>query len=118
MSYIDGNGNAVSVDTVVHGVPWLTYNGIVSRLNTDLGAQVMRPDYGINLAPYIDKPVDLTLIRLLVERSMEGLEGLIGVIVTQPDPLSALVQIEVKGETTPLDTGSRPWSAAFSLDFG
>lgn len=116
--YFDSNGNTIPDNLHDEGVPYLTLLGLHNRLYTKPGAFPNRPDYGLDLSEFIDRPLDLDVLRLKVNRSLKGLYGFISATVTMPDPLVREVKILVTGYTNPFDLDKRPWEIAFAVSFG
>lgn len=116
---VNGDFNDINVDIPVQGgVSWYSALGLQYRINTELGAHLRRPDYGINLLPLIDGPLDLTRLRLLVTASLKGLYKLVGLRVYPESHDTAIIEIGI--ETIPGEVGirTRRFSLQFSVEFG
>lgn len=121
-AYIDSNGNPVTEDHAIDGIPWLTYIDLSQRLNSARGSRIGHPDYGLDVTDLIDNySTTLRQLEIAFERALRGLPGLISVTVTRPVPTDDNVTIRVVGTAgyLPFATdATRPWSIEFSATFG
>jgi uncharacterized protein len=101
-----GAGFAFPIAVNVQGSIQLSNNtpnleeSIIIILSTKLGERLYRPDFGSRLSELVFEPMNtntLLMIRLYVEEALEIWEPriIINSILTIPDPISGLVEIEI-----------------------
>ena len=87
MPAIDGTTGGWAVDPAPTASPftYIQTLGIRARLNTLLGRQLMRPNYGISLTELVDRPLsseEVANITRVIRASLSGFA--VQVIVTTP----------------------------------
>ena len=67
----------------VNGVPYLKWVGVLARLGTKRGWRVMRPEYGLDTTPFVDRKANLGAIEAAQRAAVSDIDPEGEVIVTQ-----------------------------------
>ena len=76
MPFLGPDGNDLPLDYRVNNIPWLSHIGFVARVNTQIGSQLRRPTYGVDLSEFIGRGLDnIPQLRAYLLNSLSDIEG-------------------------------------------
>ena len=103
---IGPDGNDIFETDTVGGVPAFTYMSVASRLGTQKGRQLMRPDYGADFLSYLGEDDPASSVRSEIGRALEDV--LYSEVLASANLDANTIDVEISGEP-------EGWTIAFSI---